>query len=80
MPANFKQWVTDNQPRLDRSIKKGTAPYWVRDNFSKQGKLTGAGRKPSTPRTAGGGSKPPKSPDKARKRFNKLVSFRYSIE
>ena len=43
VPANFKQWVTDNQPRLDRSIKKGTAPYWVRDNFSKEGKLTGAG-------------------------------------
>lgn len=62
VPANFKQWVTDNQPRLDRSIKKGTAPYWVRDNFSKEGKLTGAGRKPSTPRTAGGGSKPPKPP------------------
>lgn len=62
VPANFKQWVTDNQPRLDRSIKKGTAPYWVRDNFSKQGKLTGAGRKPATPRTAGGGSKPPKPP------------------
>ena len=62
VPANFKQWVTDNQPRLDRSIKKGTAPYWVRDNFSKQGKLTGAGRKPATPRTAGSGSKPPKPP------------------
>ena len=61
---NFKQWVTDNQPRLDRSIKKGTAPYWVRDNFSKQGKLTGAGRKPAP---AGGGSKPPKQPDKATK-------------
>ena len=44
VPPNFKQWVTDNQPRLDRSIKKGTAPYWVRDNFSKEGKLTGAGR------------------------------------
>ena len=67
VPANFKQWVTDNQPRLDRSIKKGTAPYCVRDNFSKQGKLTGAGRKPATPRTAGGGSKPPKPPDKATK-------------
>lgn len=67
VPANFKQWVTDNQPRLDRSIKKGTAPYWVRDNFSKQGKLTGAGRKPATPRTAGGGSKPPKPPVKATK-------------
>lgn len=62
VPANFKQWVTDNQPHLDRSIKKGTAPYWVRDNFSKEGKLTGAGRKPATPRTAGGGSKPPKPP------------------
>lgn len=62
VPANFKQWVTDNQPRLDRSIKKGTAPYWVRDNFSKQGKLTGAGRKPATPRTTGGGNKPPKPP------------------
>lgn len=44
VPPNFKQWVTDNKPRLDRSIKKGTAPYWVRDNFSKEGKLTGAGR------------------------------------
>ena len=62
VPPNFKQWVTDNQPRLDRSIKKGTAPYWVRDNFSKEGKLTGAGRKPATPRTSGGGSKPPKPP------------------
>lgn len=62
VPPNFKQWVTDNQPRLDRSIKKGTAPYWVRDNFTKQGKLTGAGRKPATPRTLGGGSKPPKPP------------------
>lgn len=62
VPPNFKQWVTDNQPRLDRSIKKGTAPYWVRDNFSKQGKLTRAGRKPATPRTAGGGNKPPKPP------------------
>ena len=59
VPANFKQWVTDNQPRLDRSIKKGTAPYWVRDNFSKEGKLTGAGRKPAT---AGSGRKPPKPP------------------
>jgi|GEM_PF-1868943 len=49
VPANFKQWVTDNQPRLDRSIQKGTAPYWVRDNFSKQGKLKGAGRKPPKP-------------------------------
>ena len=28
VPPNFKQWVTDNQTRLDRSIKKGTAPYW----------------------------------------------------
>lgn len=62
VPDNFKQWVTDNQPRLDRSIKKGTAPYWVRDNFSKEGKLTGAGRKPATPHTAGGGNKPPKPP------------------
>ena len=62
VPPNFKQWVTDNQPRLDRSIKKGTAPYWVRDNFSKEGKLTGAGRKPATPRTSGGGNKPPKPP------------------
>ena len=34
----------------------------MRDNFSKEGKLTGAGRKPTTPRTAGGGSKPPKPP------------------
>ena len=58
MPDNFKQWVTDNQPRLDRSIKKGTAPYWVRDNFSKEGKLTGAGRKPATPRPAEGASPP----------------------
>ena len=49
VPDNFKQWVTDNKPRLDRSIKKGTAPYWVRDNFSKQGTLTGAGRKPPKP-------------------------------
>ena len=49
VPPNFKQWVTDNKPRLDRSIKKGTAPYWVRDNFSKEGKLTGAGRKPPKP-------------------------------
>lgn len=62
VPANFKQWVSDNRSRLDRSIQKGTAPYWVRDNFSKQGKLTGAGRKPTTPRPAGGGSKPPKPP------------------
>ena len=62
VPTNFKQWVTDNRPRLDRSIKKGTAPYWVRDNFSKQGKLTGAGMKPATPGTADGGSKPPKPP------------------
>lgn len=62
VPPNFKQWVTDNQPRLDRSLKKGTAPYWVRDNFSKQGKLTGAGSKPPKPGTLGGGSKPPKPP------------------
>ena len=62
MPPNFKQWVTDNQPRLDRSIKKGTAPYWVRDNFSKEGKLTDAGRKPPKPGTSGGGRKPPKPP------------------
>ena len=62
VPDNFKQWVTDNQPRLDRSIRKGTAPYWVRDNFSKQGKLTGAGRKPPKPGTSGGGRKPPKPP------------------
>ena len=71
LPPQMDEWMKKNAARLRRADAWGTTPYWVRDNFSKEGKgkatLTGAGGNPSTPRTAGSGSKPPQQPDKATK-------------
>ena len=32
VPENFKQWVVDNQERIERSEQRGTLPYFIRDN------------------------------------------------
>lgn len=33
LPDNFVQWARENRDRIDESIEKGTAPYWVQDNL-----------------------------------------------
>ena len=35
LPNNFKDWIVDNQERMDRARAKGTLPYFVRDNLKK---------------------------------------------
>lgn len=35
LPNNFKDWIVDNQERMDRAKAKGTLPYFVRDNLKK---------------------------------------------
>lgn len=32
MPVQFKRWVRDNQDKIKRAERKGTTPYFVRDN------------------------------------------------
>lgn len=32
VPDNFKQWVSDNQDRIDRAAERGTLPYIIKDN------------------------------------------------
>lgn len=32
VPDGFKQWVLDNQGRIDEAKKKGTLPYFLKDN------------------------------------------------
>ena len=34
MPDNFKKWVISNQQRIDDSKKRGTLPYFLKDNPS----------------------------------------------
>lgn len=32
VPEGFKQWIKDNRDRIERAEKKGTLPYFLRDN------------------------------------------------
>lgn len=32
LPKNFKEWIKDNADRLESAEKKGTLPYFIRDN------------------------------------------------
>lgn len=32
MPPNFNKWLEDNKESIERSIEKGTEPYWMKDN------------------------------------------------
>lgn len=32
VPESFKKWVNDNRERIDQAEKRGTLPYFVRDN------------------------------------------------
>ena len=32
LPENFKKWVRDNADRIDEANKRGTLPYFLRDN------------------------------------------------
>lgn len=32
VPDNFKKWLSENKERIDKSEKKGTLPYFLRDN------------------------------------------------
>ena len=34
VPDGFKKWVLDNQPRIDEAKKRGTLPYFLKDNKS----------------------------------------------
>lgn len=34
VPEGFKQWVLDNQSRIDEAKKRGTLPYFLKDNKS----------------------------------------------
>ena len=34
VPDNFKKWVISNQQRIDDSKKRGTLPYFLKDNPS----------------------------------------------
>ena len=34
VPEGFKKWVLDNQSRIDESKKRGTLPYFLKDNKS----------------------------------------------
>jgi hypothetical protein len=32
VPENFKKWIADNRDRMEAAEKRGTLPYWARDN------------------------------------------------
>lgn len=32
VPQGFKDWITDNKERIERAEKRGTLPYFIRDN------------------------------------------------
>ena len=34
VPDSFKKWVLDNQRRIDNAKKRGTLPYFLKDNPS----------------------------------------------
>lgn len=36
VPDNFKQWVKENEERIDRARKHETLPYFIRDNEDKE--------------------------------------------
>lgn len=44
-PGEFKQWVQDNEERIDKAKEKGTLPYFVKDNQKDIAKIL----KPLTP-------------------------------
>ena len=52
-PQNFLQHLKDNQDRLQQANKRGTLPYFIRDNYKvgKRGKLTPIFASPKTPAT-----------------------------
>ena len=50
VPQGFKAWVTNNQDRIARAEKRGTLPYFVRDNRERVG-LT---KEKSSSTTSGG--------------------------
>jgi hypothetical protein len=39
VPENFKQWVEKNKSRIEQAERRGTLPYFIRDNFN-NGKVT----------------------------------------
>ena len=52
-PQNFLQHLKDNSDRLQQANKRGTLPYFIRDNYkvSKKGELTPIFASPKTPAT-----------------------------
>lgn len=34
LPENFRKWFEENRERYEESIKRGTVPYFIRDNMS----------------------------------------------
>jgi hypothetical protein len=34
VPENFKKWLTENSSRIERAEKRGTLPYFIKDNAS----------------------------------------------
>ncbi|MEI6752367.1 MAG: hypothetical protein WCK78_04295 [Paludibacter sp.] len=39
LPEGFKGWVADNEERIMQAKQNGTLPYFLRDNFQKDGSL-----------------------------------------
>lgn len=35
VPDNFKEWIKDNEERIEKATERGTLPYFIRDNQSK---------------------------------------------
>ena len=39
VPQGFKDWIKDNKERIDKAAKKGTLPYFIRDNRGEVDKI-----------------------------------------
>jgi DNA-binding PadR family transcriptional regulator len=47
VPDNFKEWVKDNQDRIEAAEQRGTQPYFVRDNKNTVNDILGVNDKPT---------------------------------
>ena len=65
LPPQMDEWMKKNAARLRRADARGTTPYWVRDNFSKEGKGGNGGKPPKPPRHS---PTTPEDPDEERRR------------
>ena len=47
VPAAFKDWVEDNSERIGRAAKRGTMPYFIRDNQNRVNGILGMSDNPA---------------------------------